>query len=185
MAPEIEGCTWPQNALTTQGVAQFNGINDAADFLYDLGTIVMRSCPAQCGTPNGDIQHNCFNYMPDRTWRCVKKEKRGKTFHYWTRITGKRDFLNTELISSANTIANGSQKDAFFTAGHSVPKKIAKRFLCKPQRVVTDPMIDCGPIPTIMTKFAANTVYSADMSTVMCLNGTQRIGNVNPSKKES
>ena len=75
---------------------------------------------------------------------------------------------------------SGSQKDAFFTAAHTVPKKIATRFLCQPKRIVTDPLVDCGPIPTVMTKFANDTLLftTSKASTIICLNGTQRIGKV-------
>ena len=53
-------------------------------------------------------------------------------------------------------------KDAFFAAFHSVPRKISRRHLCKPERIVTNPMIECGNLPAFMPEFAATTFYNSN-----------------------
>ena len=83
-----QGCVWPENAITSQSLASFSGISNQQK-LYDVDTVVIRSCPAKCGSPTQDDQENCFDYQADRTWRCVKQEKRNQAFYYWTALTGK------------------------------------------------------------------------------------------------
>ena len=53
-------------------------------------------------------------------------------------------------------------KDAFFAAFHSVPRKISRRHLCKPERIVTNPALECGNLPPFMPEFAATTFYNSN-----------------------
>ena len=84
-------------------------------------------------------------------------------------------------------------KDAFFAAFHSVPRKISRRHLCKPERIVTNPALECGNLPPFMPEYASTTFYNSNkvsrtplkwhsnafsiiQTGIVCASGTKVIG---------
>lgn len=154
-SPIEPGCIWPSNKLTDQDTALFTGTIGER---YPVGQLITRSCPSHCGTPTAST-NGCFNYIVDKTFICTMSEKRGEIFYFWNRIKD-----------------TGAVKDAFFAAFHSVPRKISRRHLCKPERIVTNPAIECGNLPAFMPEYAATTFYNSNKSGIVCASGTKVIG---------
>ena len=72
------------------------------------------------------------------------------------------NYLPEILFDWSELSDTGAVKDAFFAAFHSVPRKISRRHLCKPERIVTNPAIECGNLPAFMPEYADTTFYNSN-----------------------
>lgn len=123
-----------------------------------------RLCASHCGTPTEtDNECRTFNVQKgNENFECVQQSKGGKIYHFWNQIK-----------------ENNRVSDAFFRAFHTIHRPIAKRRLCSPIRIVTDPFQDCGPLPEIRPEYSHTTFYNHTLTpkiSISCAKNTNRIG---------
>jgi len=166
------GCLFPtpdnKAMVTNDPYAQFSLASGSVESgAYAAGSQLTRECAIECSYDGSST--SCTYGESDTSFSCIAKEGKGQRKGH------------TFYVFAEDNQSKKVPKAAFFRSStYQLLRTAGKKLLCpKPVVTVSDPDAVCGERPSIPSKsmrFNQFTVYTDDMSSVMCLpNGIPKV----------